>query len=149
MATAEKFEELEVWQNARKLTNMVYDLSDEGQFARDFALRDQIRRAAVSVMSNVAEGFESQSDQNFARYLSLAKASSGEVRSQAYIALDRKYISSTQFNELHILASLCSKQLARLIGYLHGNSQPRKVREESDGYLVEPRTFDLETWDPE
>ena len=75
MPTISKFEELEAWKTARHLTNMIYGFSSQEKFARDFGLRDQIRRAAVSVMSNIAEGFESQTQAQFIRYLGLSKAS--------------------------------------------------------------------------
>ncbi|OQY13323.1 MAG: four helix bundle protein [Propionibacterium sp. 4572_24] len=97
MAKIERFEEILGWQSGRKLCNLVYDLTKKALFSRDFGLRDQMRRAAVSVISNIAEGFESQNNRTFIRYLYIAKASSGEVRSQAYIALDQKYISQDEF----------------------------------------------------
>lgn len=86
---AERFEDLRAWQTSRALANAVYDVSDEGHFARDFGLNDQMRRAAVSVMSNIAEGFESRTAKLFIDYLGRAKASAGEVRAQLYIASDR------------------------------------------------------------
>ncbi|MEW6028330.1 MAG: four helix bundle protein [Chloroflexota bacterium] len=79
--TIKRFEEIEAWQTARELARRVYSLTDEGKFSRDFGLKDQIRRASVSVMSNIAEGFESQTQSQFIRYLGVAKASAGEVRS--------------------------------------------------------------------
>ena len=82
MATIEKFEQIEAWQEARRLTHALYELTSEGKFARDFGLKDQIRRAAVSVMSNIAEGFERGGDKEFIQFLSLAKGSAGEIRSQ-------------------------------------------------------------------
>lgn len=85
-----RFEDIQAWQTARELTNLVYKQSEKGQFARDFGLRDQIRRATVSIMSNIAEGFESRTDIQFINYLGHARASAGEVRSQLYIALDLK-----------------------------------------------------------
>ena len=81
MSTIVRFDEIQAWQTARELTRLVYRLSGQGVFAKDFGLRDQIRRAAVSVMSNIAEGFESQTQPQFVRYLALSKGSAGEVRS--------------------------------------------------------------------
>jgi four helix bundle protein len=78
VATIERFEQIEAWQEARKLTNALYELTSEGKFARDFGLRDQIRRAAVSVMSNIAERFERGGDKEFIQFLSLAKGSAGD-----------------------------------------------------------------------
>jgi four helix bundle protein len=89
MGTVERFEDLRVWQAARGLTDLVYALSSQGPLERDFALRDQMRRSAISVMSNIAEGFESRTQALFIDLLGRAKASSGELRSQLYIALDR------------------------------------------------------------
>ena len=84
MATAKRFEDLEVWQKAKELTNSIYRISSSGAFARDFGLRDQMRRASVSIMSNIAEGFESQTQALFIQYLGHAKGSAGELRSTLY-----------------------------------------------------------------
>jgi len=92
MTAITRFEEIEAWKTARQLTNMVYALSNKEGFNRDFGLRDQIRRASVSVMSNIAEGFESRTDVQFINFLGMARASAGEVRAQLYIALDQKYV---------------------------------------------------------
>ena len=86
MATFHRFEDIESWQKARRLARRIYELTGNGDFARDFGLRDQIRRAAVSIMSNIAEGFERDSRREFARFLDIARASTGEVRSQLYVA---------------------------------------------------------------
>jgi four helix bundle protein len=91
MAGIARFEEIEAWKTARQLTNLVYKMTEQGAFAKDYGLKDQIRRASVSVMSNIAEGFESRTDVQFINYLGHAKVSAGEVRSQLYIALDMKY----------------------------------------------------------
>ena len=88
VALAKRFEELEVWQTARALTQQVYAVSNKGQFARDFGLRDQMRRAAISVMSNIAEGFESGTRPLLINFMGHAKGSAGEVRAQLYVALD-------------------------------------------------------------
>jgi len=129
MATITRFEEIEAWQTARQLANLVYDLSEQGQFARDFGLKDQMRRAAVSVMSNIAEGFESRTLAMFLDFLGRAKGSAGEVRAQAYIALDRGYISQAQFDQLRDLAEKCSRQISRFMTYLESLSTVRQVRE--------------------
>ena len=84
MTTATRFEEPDVWKNAKELTSLIYRLSAAGSFARDFGLRDQMRRAAVSIMSNIAEGFESQTQVMFIQYLARAKGSAGELRAQLY-----------------------------------------------------------------
>jgi four helix bundle protein len=89
MTTAKRFEDLDVWLSAKGLTNLVYRLSSSGTFARDFGLRDQMRRAAVSIMSNIAEGFESLTQAMFLQSLARAKGSAGELRAQLYIARNR------------------------------------------------------------
>ena len=89
MATAKRFEELEVWQKAKELTNLIYRVSSSGALARDFGLRDQMRRVAVSIMSNIAEGFESQTQATFIQYLGHAKGSAGELRAQLYTPLNK------------------------------------------------------------
>ena len=93
MPTITRFEDIEAWKTARELTRMVYALTEQGQFAKDFGLKNQIQRSSVSVMSNIAEGFESRTQAKFIDYLGHAKASAGEVRSQLYIALDLKYVT--------------------------------------------------------
>lgn len=90
---AKKFEDLYVWRIARELVNLVYQLTKNQSFL-DPSLKDQIRRASVSIMSNIAEGFERGTKEDLIHFLYIARASSGEVRTQGYIALDQKYISS-------------------------------------------------------
>lgn len=138
MTTAKRFEELEVWQHAKELTNLIYRLSSAGPFARDFGLRDQMRRAAVSIMSNIAEGFESQTQVLFTQFLGRAKGSAGELRAQLYIALEQEYITGEEFKSGYSLAELCSKQLARLIQYLGSQPNTRRVQEDEKSYDVEP-----------
>ncbi len=137
MTTAKRFEELEVWQKAKELTNSVYKHSSDGAFARDFGLRDQMRRAAVSIMSNIAEGFESQTQSMFIKYLGHAKGSAGELRAQLYIARDQGYITDEEFKTIFSTAEICSKQLARFIQYLESQPNARRVREEGVTYNVE------------
>ena len=93
MSTITRFEDINAWKTARKLTNLVYDYSEECDFSQDFGLRNQICRASVSIISNIAEGFKSETQSLFIKFLGYAKASAGEVRAQLYIALDRKYIN--------------------------------------------------------
>jgi four helix bundle protein len=92
LATIKNFEDIEAWQEARKLTKAIYTFSGKGSFARDFALREQIRRAAISIMSNISEGFERGGSAEFSQFLSIAKGSAGEVESQLYIALDQNIL---------------------------------------------------------
>jgi four helix bundle protein len=137
MTTAKRFEDLEVWQRAKELTNLIYGLSSSGAFARDFGLRDQMRRASVSVMSNIAEGFESQTQVLFIQFLGRAKGSAGELRAQLYIALEQEYITSDEFKSMNFLAELCSKQLARFIQYLESQPNARRVREDGVYYDIQ------------
>jgi four helix bundle protein len=118
MAGIKRFEELEVWKLARELTNLIYRATASGEFSRDFGLKDQIRRSAVSILSNIAEGFERGGDKEFIQFLAIAKGSCGETRAQLYVALDQKYITETQFAKLVDIATKTSRMLSGLIGYL-------------------------------
>ncbi|MFN4293395.1 MAG: four helix bundle protein [Thermoflexales bacterium] len=118
MATIRRFEDIEAWQTARELTRLVYQLSDRTGFARDFGLKDQMRRAAVSVMSNIAEGYESRTTRLFVEFLGRAKGSCGEVRAQSYVALDAGYVSREEFSQLYDAADKCIRQIANLMAYL-------------------------------
>ena len=97
---------------------MVYEISKVGPFAKDYALRDQIRRAAVSIMSNIAEGFERGGTREFNQFLSTAKGSTGEVRSQLYVALDQNYITEKTFQELAATSKEISRMISGLMRYL-------------------------------
>ncbi|WKZ35658.1 MAG: four helix bundle protein [Anaerolineales bacterium] len=136
MPTITRFEEIEAWKTARELTRMIYALTEHGRFSKDFGLRSQIQRAAVSVMSNIAEGFESRTQAQFLEYLGRSKASAGEVRCQLYIALDLKYLTQEQFTHVFDLADKSSHQIARFMDYLEMHPQSRRVREEGSGYEV-------------
>ena len=136
MATAKRFEDLEVWQKAKELTNFIYHLSSAGTFSRDFGLRDQMRRASVSIMSIIAEGYESQTQALFIQYLGHAKGSAGELRAQLYIALEQSYMTKDEFDSAFALAEVCSKQLARFIQYLESQPNARRLREDGATYDV-------------
>jgi len=110
----DRFEDLIAWQKARALTREIYQLTAEPAFSRDFGLKDQIRRAAISIMSNIAEGFERNRPNEFHQFLSIAKASCAELRSQLYIALDACYLDEPRFNQLLALAV----EVGRIIGGL-------------------------------
>lgn len=114
-----RFEELIVWQRARTLTLAIYGASSAGEFARDFALRDQIRRAAISVMSNIAEGFERYSRADFRHFLSIARGSVSEVRCQLHLASELGYLPAADSAELHELCLEISRLLAALHRSLH------------------------------
>ena len=136
MPTITRFEEIEAWQTSRELTKLIYSLTEEGKFSRDFGLKDQIRRASVSVMSNISEGFESQTQAQFIRYLGLAKASAGEVRCQLYVSRDLAYITHEKFTKVFAMAEKASRQTARFISYLETHPQSQKFREDSAEYEV-------------
>jgi four helix bundle protein len=121
MTTIERFEDIEAWQLAREMTKAIYAISNDGAFARDFGLRDQIRRASVSIMSNIAEGFERGGDKEFFQFVSLAKGSSGEVRAQLYVALDAGYIDQQTFSRLSDMATQINRMLAGLMKYLRSS----------------------------
>jgi len=118
MSRIETFEDLEARRLARSLTNSIYDVTSLGDSSRDFALRDQMRRASISVVSNIAEGFERDGDREFIQFLSVAKGSCGELRAQLYIALDRKYISNQRFEELVSKAMELGRTVNGLMRYL-------------------------------
>ncbi len=118
---AKYFEDLEVWILSRELTNKIYNVSSNGRFAKDFGLRDQIRRAAVSIMSNIAEGYERGGNQEFIQFLSIAKASCGEVRSQLYVAMDQCYVGKTKCEQLIDKFKKLSIMINNFIKYLKGS----------------------------
>ena len=122
MATARRFEELDAWRDARVLARRVYEATSLGRFSKDFGLKDQIQRAAVSVMSNIAEGFERGSNAEFVRFLYMAKGSAGEVRSQLYVAMDLGYLDDTHAEDLHALAEQVSRRISKLISYLESRA---------------------------
>jgi four helix bundle protein len=108
------FEDLIAWQKARQLTKSIYEVTRRGYFAKDYGLIEQIRRAVVSIMSNIAEGFERNRRAEFHQFLSVAKASAAEVRSQLYVALDVGYLSQNEFATLSAKAN----EVARILGGL-------------------------------
>lgn len=121
----ERFEEIESWQLARRLTTAVYGIWDVDRRPRDFALQDQMVRAAGSVMHNIAEGFDSGSNGEFMRFLSYAKRSCSEVQSQLYVALDRGYIERPLFDELYELSRLTRAKIGAFMNYLNQHSRSR------------------------
>jgi len=113
-----RFEEMKVWQDARSLAKCIYQISSVGKLSKDFGLRDQIQRASVSVMSNIAEGYERDSNKEFIKYLGYSKGSVGEVRSLLYVVLDNEYINENKFTELFEQCVAISQQLSNFEKYL-------------------------------
>jgi four helix bundle protein len=124
MATAQKFEDMEVWQVTRLLVKDIYRVSNSGQFSKDFGLKDQIRRAAISILSNIAEGFERSGNREFVHFLYIAKGSAGELRAQLYAALDQAYLTDRDFESLSKSSELVARQLSGLIKYLQRSARP-------------------------
>lgn len=122
-AKVERFEDLIAWQKAHQLTLMVYDFTGREPFSRDYGLKDQIRRAAVSVMSNIAEGFDRYNRPEFRQFLSIARGSVAEVRSQLHLARSLSYVSEAEFTEAYVLC----RDVSNLVGALR-KSLDREVR---------------------
>jgi four helix bundle protein len=112
------FEELEIWKFGRELTNQVYAVSSRGNFSKDYVLRDQIRRSAVSIMSNIAEGFERGGNPELIQFLCIAKGSCGEVRCQLYIALDQHYLEKSAGEALISSFRKLSIMINKFVEYL-------------------------------
>ena len=123
MGKFKSFEEINSWQKARQFNKRVYEITDNQNFKKDFDLVRQIRRAAVSISSNIAEGFERNTDKEFIHFLYIAKASAGEVRLQLYLALDLNYIEIVEFEELFSSVSDISKLISGFIKYLNDSQK--------------------------
>jgi four helix bundle protein len=117
----QSFEDLEIWKEARRLTQAVYRLTRDSRFAKDFGLTGQIRRAAISIMANISEGFERGGNQEFIQFLYVAKGSCGEVRSQLYVALDQEYVDQKAANGLLMGLKRLSVMIKHLIDHLKGS----------------------------
>jgi four helix bundle protein len=112
------FEELQIWKEARRLTHEIYRLTRDSRFSKDFGLSSQIQRAAISIMSNIAEGFERGGNQEFIQFLYVAKGSCGEVRSQLYVALDQEYVDKRVTESLLTVLKRLSIMIKHLIDHL-------------------------------
>ena len=123
MAKIERFEEIRAWQLSRELVRKVYELSRGREISKDFGFKDQIQRAAVSVMSNIAEGFERFSKKEFAQFLNVARGSVAEVRSHLYVALDLQYVSREDFLSTKDLCETISRHLWNFMKYLRQGSR--------------------------
>ena len=118
MGKIERFEDIEAWGKARELTKEIYAKTATGEFGRDFGLRDQIRRAAVSVLSNIAEGFERGGNREFLQFLSQAKGSAGEIKAQLYVALDAGFITEEDFKRLYQETTKIGQLIGGFMKYL-------------------------------
>lgn len=118
MAKIEKFEDIKAWQKARSLVKKIYVISETGNFKRGFALRDQMRRSAISVVSNIAEGYARRTNKEFVQFLYVAHGSIAELSAQLYAALDLEYIQKQEFNSLYEECNEISKMIMGLIKYL-------------------------------
>ncbi len=121
MAGFQKFEDIKAWQKARELNKQIYEITSSQKFCRDFGLRDQIRRASVSIMANIAEGFGRKSNKEFANFLVISHGSTAEVQSHLYIALDLNYISTEKFAELYQQLDEISRMTMALCKHLQNS----------------------------
>ncbi|MEW6173120.1 MAG: four helix bundle protein [Bacillota bacterium] len=119
----ERFEDIEAWRIARDLTQTIYQATGQQRFNRDYGLRDQIQRASVSIMANIAEGFDSKSDKMFLQFLSYALSSTTEVQSHLYVALDQEYITQDLFDELYEKASKTKSVILGFMRYLRSKTK--------------------------
>ena len=133
MSKVTRFEDLITWQKARELTHIILALTKSSEFSRDYAFKDQLCRAVISVPANIAEGFERDGNKEFVKFLSIAKGSAGEVRSLLYLALDFGYISSEQMDEALVLSLETARLIGGLIRYIQGsNKKGRKFQNQDD-----------------
>ena len=126
--TFRRFEDILAWQAARRLASQIYAVSARGKFARDFALRDQVRRATISMMANVAEGLARKSDKEFAHFLFTGKGSAAEAQSYLYVALDLGNIDDSSFRQLFSQIEIYAREVSGLISYLTGQRKSQGNR---------------------
>ena len=134
LASFRSFEEINAWKEARELVSLIYKYSKHENFKNDFGFKDQITRASISIMNNIAEGFERQNKKEFIRFLLIAKGSAGEIRSMLYLTLDLNYISPKDYNLANNLVVSIIKKLSSLINYLQNQIGISSVREEQEEY---------------
>jgi len=145
MTTIHRFEEIDAWQTARQLTKIVYELTASGTFSRDFGLKDQMQRASVSIMSNIAEGFESRTSGLFLEFLGRAKGSAGELRAQFYVAQDAGYVTPAQFQTLQNQCEKCSSQISLFMAYLK-RSKDVDLKRSNDPDVSGPKRSNVPTF---
>jgi four helix bundle protein len=121
MASVKRFEEMDVWKKSRLMVKMICMMTNKSEFSRDWQLANHLRKTAISIISNISEGFERDGNKEFINFLSIAKGSCGELRCQLYIALDQNYIDEYLFSEISNLATDISKSLKGLINYLQAS----------------------------
>lgn len=121
MPTFRKIEDIQAWQKAREVTKIIYKLTGNGMFAKDFGLRNQIQRASVSIMANIAEGFGRRSDKEFANFLNMVHGSVSETQSHLYVALDLRYINEASFTKVYELLDKVSRMTLALAQHLRGS----------------------------
>ncbi len=126
MATIEKFEDIIAWKKGMELCDLIYAVTNKGKFSKDFGLKDQIRRASVSIVSNIAEGFEREGNNQFIYFLTIAKGSAGELRAQIYIAKNQEYITLEEFELINAKVLEVSKTLSGFVSYLR-STKTKKV----------------------
>lgn len=131
MATIAGFEEILAWQKGMELCDSIYEATRRENFSKDYALRDQIRKSAISVPSNIAEGFERESNNQFIYFLIIAKASAGELRTQINIAKNQNYISLEEYEQLRLKCLDISKMLGGFINYLRKNKTAQQLSKHS------------------
>ncbi len=126
-----RFEDLKCWQQARKIVNGVYGVCSANGFDGDYSLMDQTKRAAVSIMANISEGFSRKGNKEFIQFLFIAKSSAAELQSHLYIALDQGYIGRSQFNDLYEEADKVQRQISNFVKYLNSatkSTKPSKLK---------------------
>ncbi|OIP26500.1 MAG: four helix bundle protein [Dehalococcoidia bacterium CG2_30_46_9] len=124
----ERFEDIKAWQEARVLVKMIYNAVESNkEFGSDYKFREQIQRAAVSIMSNIAEGFSRRSTKEFTQFLFIAKGSAAEVQSQLYAALDQGYLTQEKFNELYSKSEEVARLISGFIQYLLGKDKSKEL----------------------
>ena len=125
-----RFEDIKAWQESRDLTKQIYSITKSYPFNKDYALMDQVRRASISIMANIAEGFDSNTDAQFISFLSYSQRSASELQSHLYVALDQEYLNQEQFNNLYQKAAEVKGLIGGFIKYLRSSSKRPRTKDE-------------------